>query len=158
MAPWQYKIKLIPRPLLDVTDRSELEFYSSDYPEEAWASFESVTEIKVAASQLLPAVTSWSAKAMMFGDSNLDHIEIWMNRSSISWISIFFNMGCPNYSFIAEVITLAQRFDCVFVDIQAKSLFEPNPEEFIRKALLSTSARFGSLNINKLLQVMHSLS
>lgn len=154
MAPWQFKTKLIPRPATNVANRSSLEFLSDDQPEAAWAHFDAIMEIKTAVSELLPAAESWSVNATMLGDSKLDQLEVWTNEGGIAWISISFNMGCPNYSLVAGAIKLAQRFGCVFVDVQAKLLFEPTPEEFISRSLLSTSSRFGTLALNELLDAM----
>lgn len=86
---------------------------------------------------LLPACESWSEDALMFGDSEGDHIEIWDNTVDVS-----LDARNLNASLLFAVIAAAQIQNCKLVLKDGGKVIAPNLDEVTTSLNESSAMKF----------------
>ncbi|WP_339527254.1 hypothetical protein [Pseudomonas sp. EA_35y_Pfl2_R111] len=151
MAIWQLKFSLVPvsglrkhikesidilpeyrSKMIDSMERELVE--SPNY----WDGLDNLMKAHVGElSQLLPARSSWSSDASMYGESDGDSIEIWEDD-----IDCAIDVRNINAQFIKSILEIALKMDCLLVIHDSGKLIEPNITRLALALEDSNAAKF----------------
>jgi hypothetical protein len=145
MATWQYPIHLIPRSRLiqlfgSVPAKLDSQTFDSV---EWWQNIKFPKEAESFLDSFLPRGTHWSEKALLWGDNESDHIDLWKPSNDVEEIFIRVHVGKLSRVFLEELIEFALMCDCVFY-VDGEKLIEPDLDDLLAEIKESRAYHFVS--------------
>lgn len=149
MAVYQFQFVLIPSAGISRLHAGKVDFIGEyaardidaevDLDEESPNYWEGIDKkpLQQVIEGLLPACESWSEDALMYGDSEGDHIEIWDNTVDVS-----LDARNLNASLLLAIIAAAQTQNCKLVLKDGGKVIAPNLDEVTAGLNESSAMKF----------------
>src|SRR4051812_47824044 len=127
MATWQFPIQLVPRSRLiqlfgSVPAKLDSDTFNSV---EWWQNVKFPAEAESFLDSFLPRGNHWSEKALLWGNNESDHVDLWKPSNHVEEIFARVNVGKLSNVFLERLIEFAPMCDCVFY-VERENIIEPD--------------------------------
>lgn len=142
MALWQFKIGLLPRQWIEAGGDVRSLFGEEGFePTVAWRSVR-VDRLRERLGALLPAGHSWHSDLVVWGKTESDDIQLWLNDGRAESVQVRFDLREPNINLFRDLASVSRELDLAIVALASMSLVDRDVHQLLRAAAESDAAHF----------------
>ncbi len=143
MALWQCDFHLVPRACVQDSAGVLVPRVTQAAADEGgwWCERQPPLDYSARLTALLPPLQSWSPKLLLWGASDGDRVDVYLEEGCVSDISVRIDLSEPSPSFFVGVLAFARACEAVFLG-ESLDLTEASPECLAAALQQSRAARF----------------